>query len=152
MPTYDYPQREFYFIPSAAWGATTDTITMIGPKGKKGLVRDIIAGVTADMVGTTTVPEVDVGTSSGDVTYGRFRLGTAAGTGYTNAQAAVRRASQVAGNGGANAVPTLEDFTGHVKLATAPIPADTAFVITRKAGVGGTPAGTGPVTVLIEWF
>ena len=150
--TYDDAQTEFYFIPSAAWGATTDTITMVGPKGKKGLVRDIIAGVTADMVGTTTVPEVDVGTASGDVTYARFRLGTAVGPGYTNAQSAVRRATTVAGNGGAAAVPTLEDFTGHVKLATASIPADTNFVITRKQGSGGTPAGTGPVTVIVDWF
>ena len=33
----------------------------IGPPGKKGLVRDIEVRITEDMVGTTTVPEVNVG-------------------------------------------------------------------------------------------
>ena len=32
--------------------------------------------LTADAVGTTTVPEVTVGTAQGDVTYARYRLGT----------------------------------------------------------------------------
>lgn len=151
MPTYDVPQREWYTIPSAGFGNSTDSLTFIGPKGKKGYVRDIVQNITASMVGTTTVPEINVGTASGDYTYARFRLGTSATAGYTTSPA-VRRATIVAGNGGRDAVPTLEDFTGHVKLSTAVIPADTAFVISRIAGTGGSPAGTGATMVLVEWF
>lgn len=152
MASYDDPIRETYFMPSAAWGATTDTVTKIGPKGRRGYVRDVICGVTADMVGTTAVPEVDVGTVSGDATYGRFRLGTTATAGYTAAQSAVRRATIVASSGNVAGAVSYEDFPGHVRMATNFIPADTNFVITRKAGVGGVPAGTGTVEVIIDWF
>lgn len=151
MPTYDQPMSIDYVQPSTAFGATTEVYNIIGPKGKKGLVREILCDITANMVGTTTVPEIDVGLTSGSVEYARFRLGTTAILGYT-AASTPRSATQVADNGGANAVPTFEDFTGHVKLATALIPADTAFVITRKLGVGGTPAGTGTSLVRIDWF
>lgn len=151
MGFYDDPLREVYFIPSAAFGATTDTLSIIGPKGKKGLVRDIEVHLTADAVGTTTVPEIDVGTSSGDTSYARFRLGSAAGTGYAAASGPYR-ASQVGGNTLIDGTPVYEDFTGHVKMGTAFIPADTAAVITRKAGTGGSPAGTGVTRVTIDWF
>lgn len=150
MPTYDKPQTEVYIQPSSAFGATTETQTYVGPKGKKGIVREIDIDITADMVGTTTVPEIDVGTASGDVSYARFRLGTAAGAGYTVAQGPARRATQTGITG--NPPPVNNDFAGHVALETAFIPADTAFVVTRKAGVGGTPAGTGRSRITIDWF
>lgn len=151
MGFYDDPIREVYTLPSAAFGATTDTLSIIGPKGKKGLVRDIEVHLTADAVGTTAVPEIDVGTSSGDVSYARFRLGTAAGTGYT-AAGGPYRASVVGGYTLQDGSPVYEDYTGHVKMSTAFIPADTVAVITRKQGSGGTPAGTGVVRVTIDWF
>lgn len=151
MGFYDDAQREVYYFPSAAFGATTDSKKLIGPKGKKGYVRDVIAIISADMVGTTTVPEIAVGTSQGDATYGRFRLGTAVGTGYTSASSP-RRASQVGGNTLTDGTPVFEDFTGHVKMATSPIPADTAFFFSRVAGVGGTPAGTGEVYLVVDWY
>lgn len=151
MGFYDEPIREEYYLPSAAFGATTDTLKIIGPKGKKGLVRDIEVALTADCVGTTTVPEIDVGTSSGDTTYARFRLGTSATAGYAAANTPFR-ASQIGGNTLIDGSPSFEDYAGHVMMSTAMIPADTAAVITRKAGTGGTPAGTGAVRVIIEWF
>lgn len=146
---YDNPQREIYVQPSSAFGATTEIQTLIGPKGKKGKVVDIDIDITADMVGTTTVPEINVGTASGDATYARWRLGSAAGTGYA-ASATPKRATQEGITG--NPPPTKSDFAGHVELEKAFIPADTAFVITRKQGVGGTPAGTARSRVIIEWF
>lgn len=149
MPTYDEPIRRQYKSAVGAFGATTATESYIGPKGRKGLVKDIEVFLTADAVGTTTVPEVNVGTASGDVTYARFRLGTTATAGYTAASTPKAARSLVTGNG---LNQTFEDFTGHVKLETALIPADTAFVITNKAGVGGVPAGTGYSVVYIEWF
>lgn len=142
-------QTEFYAQPSSAFGATTETQTYMGPKGKQGYVRDIDIDITADMVGTTTVPEIMVGTASGLSEYARFRLGTTAILGYTSA-AGPRRASVVAGG-----AKNFDDFAGHVKLGSdvsaTRIPADTAFVITRKLGVGGTPAGTGRSRVIIDW-
>ena len=74
---------------------------------------------------------------------------TAAGTGYTAAATPLRARSLVGGNGGQQ---TLSDFAGHVDLETAFVPADTPFVITNKQGSGGTPAGTGWSTVVIDWF
>lgn len=149
--SYDRPMVETYIQPSSAFGATTESQRYFGPKGKKGHVIDIDVDITADMVGTTTVPEICVGTASADASYGRFRLGTAVGTGYTSAQGS-RRATQVGGNAVTDDTPVYEDFTGHVKLRTAYIPADTEFFISRVAGVGGSPAGTGRSRVMIVWF
>lgn len=148
--TYDRPHTEIYFFPSAAFGATTATRNLKGPDGLKGKVVDIMVDLSADCVGTTTVPEIDVGTASGDVSYARYRLGTSATAGYTAATTPFR-ASQESIKGDAQP-PALNDYAGHVQLETALIPADTVFVITEKAGVGGTPAGTGTVSVVVEWF
>ena len=146
--SYDTPVRERYTLPSSAYGATTASQKIKGPKGLKGLVRDITVIPTADCVGTTTVPEVAVGAASAGNDYARFRLGTAVGTGYTAAQG-VRRASGLTGT----AQPrTLTDFAAHIQLETALIPADTDVFITGVAGVGGTPAGTFVAYVDIEWF
>jgi hypothetical protein len=150
MPTYDMPQREEYVAVSSAFGATTESQQFMGPKGKKGLVRDIDVYLTATCVGTTTVPEICVGTSQGNSAYGRFRLGTAAGTGY--AATAPFRASVVGGNTTQDDSTSYEDYAGHVMLGTAYIPADTAFFISRVAGTGGSPAGTGSSRVIIDWF
>lgn len=148
MATYDAPIREVYTLPSSAFGATTATQSWIGPQGRTGWVKDIEVLLTADAVGTTTVPEIDVGTASGDVSYARFRLGTTATAGLAATSTPVRARTLVTGN---PTPPVYSDFTGHVALETARIPADTAFVITAKAGTGGTPAGTGIVRVTVEW-
>ena len=152
--SYDTPQTEVYYLPSFAFGNSTATKTLKGPSGKKGLVREIIMIPSADMVGTTTVPELDVGSASGLVEYARFRLGTTAILGYTSAAGIQRARSLVAsaqGNTG-GIPPAVNDFTGHVALETSSIPADTAFVITSKAGTGGSPAGTAEFYVRIDWF
>lgn len=162
---------ETYIQPSTAFGATTETQAYVGPKGKTGYVRDIDVDITADMVGTTTVPEILVGSASGLSEYSRFRLGTTAVAGYTVAQTPVRRAKQVS-----NGKVFMDDFAEHVKLSrTTPdgtralisnnafvdtpasvlltrIPADTVFIISRKAGVGGVPAGTARSRVIIDWI
>jgi hypothetical protein len=119
-------------------------------KARPARVRDIDVYITASMVGTTTVPEICVGSSQGDASYARFRLGTAVGTGY--AATAPRRASVVGGFTLEDGTPVYEDYTGHVKMATAVIPADTAFFISRVAGTGGSPAGTGSSRVIIDWY
>jgi len=138
------------------FGADGETVsyTLVGPPGKKGLVRDIMIHITEAMVGTTTVPEILVeatasvlGTIVG--TYARFRLGTAIVTGYGTSPAVRRARSLVTGNGAAQ---TFSDFAAHVQLETALIPADTAYLITLLAGSGGTETGAGQVFVEIDWF
>ena len=146
--SYDLPIRRNYKSAVGAFGATTATEQYIGPPGKKGMVKEIVVCLTADAVGTTTVPEIDVGTTSGDVSYARFRLGSSATAGYTAAVTPKSARALCVGN---PTPPILSDFSGHVALETAYLPADTAFVITNKAGVGGTPAGTGYSVVEIEW-
>jgi hypothetical protein len=144
---YANPQVEVISLPNQNFGNSTLTFNYIGPKGREGHVEDIVADITTAMVGTTAVPEIDVGTASGDTTYARYRLGTAAGTGYGTG---VKRAQQEAWTG--NPPIALSDFSGHVALNTVRIPKDTAFVITLKAGTGGAPAGVANVYVVIKWF
>ena len=157
--SYDNPQKETYVFPSSAFGATTENRKLLGPKGKKGLVRDIRTYITADMVGTTTVPEINVGSAASDsgaivAEYARHRLGTTAILGNTAAGTPYRaRALAATAQGNTGGIPpALSDFTAHVQLETAAIPADTAFFICRVKGVGGTPAGTGITEVDIDWF
>lgn len=133
----------------------------IGPAGKKGLVRDIEVRITEAMVGTTTVPEVGVGDAASDLgsldnEYGRFRLGTAIGTGYTTSPA-VRRASAYVDSIKEPDAATLPgrqstDFSEHVALEKSYIPADTVFYISLVPGSGGTETGAGMVAVEIDWF
>jgi hypothetical protein len=151
--SYDNPQREVYVIPSTAFGAANESLKFIGPAGKTGLVRDIMVEPTADMVGTTTGPEINDGASANASEYARFRLGTTAILGYTAAAGPRRAKSLVGGPANTGGVPpTLADFASHVLLETARIPADTAFFISGTAGVGGTPAGTARREVIIDWF
>lgn len=145
------------------FGADNETVsyTLIGPKGMRGLVRDIYIHITEAMVGTTTVPEILVEATASALgavvgTYARFRLGTAAGTGYGTSPA-VRRARPLANSFQDLTHATLPgvqatDFTGHVQLEKAYIPADTAYIITLLAGSGGSETGAGQVFVEIDWF
>lgn len=69
---------------------------------------------TVSGVGATTVPEILLGISSGDSTFGRYRLGTAAAVAYSTG-------SHRAGAEAVTYAPTyngrvLNDFTGHVVL------------------------------------
>jgi len=114
------PQAITYESATGAFGATTASKSYIGPKGKKGLVRDIEVFLTADAVGTTTVPEVTVGTAAGDATYARYRLGTTATAGLAAASTPQRARSLVTGSGQAQ---TATDFASHVELEKAFIPA-----------------------------
>jgi hypothetical protein len=146
---YDKPESLTYESATGAFGATTASKSYIGPKGKRGYVRDIEVFLTADAVGTTTVPEVTVGATAGATTYARFRLGTTATAGLAAASTPIRARAQVVGN---PTPPVNTTFTGYIALETAYIPADTAFVISGVAGVGGSPAGTGYHRVTIDWF
>jgi hypothetical protein len=113
---YDVSDLEmFEWAESSTWAATSVVHYLVGPRGKVGFVRDMMVDVTTSMVGTTSVPELQVGISSGDSTFGRYRLGTATATGYNTGP---YRASAEAITG--NPPRTLADFTGHVILDGGP--------------------------------
>lgn len=141
---YANPDVElFAFAEDATFGATSVTHQIIGPRGKVGYVRDILVDITTSLTSTGTVPEVRIGISSGDYTYGRYRLGLTAST--TSYGTGMHRASVEAWTG--NPPRTLTDFPGHVVLDGGPL--------TSQGIAGGSygtvvPAGripTGPWTV-----
>lgn len=126
---YENSDNELYqWGQDATFGSTTVVHFIMGPKGKVGLLRDVFVEVTTSLVGTTTVPEVMVGISSGDATFGRYRLGTAIGTGYG---VGPHRASAEAISG--NPPRTLADFAAHVVLDGGPL---------TSQGVAGGSFGT----------
>lgn len=140
------------------FGADNETVSyaLMLPKGKKGVVRDIMIHITEAMVGTTTVPEILVEATASALgavvgTYARFRLGSTAILGYTTTPA-VRRASSLVtsyNEVGAATRPGKQSvaYTEHVALEKAFIPADTAFLITLLAGSGGSETGAGQIAV-----
>lgn len=117
---YDKSDIEEWSYTDATFGGTSVVHYVIGPKGKVGFVRDIIVDVTTSLVGTTTVPEIDVGISSGDATFGRYRLGSTAILGYG---VGPHRASCDPGITG-NPPRTAADYTGHVVLDGGPLDAN----------------------------
>lgn len=126
---YDVSDVELLQWPeSTTWAATSVTRNIVGPRGKVGFVRDMMVEVTTSMVGTTTVPEIMVGISSGDFTYGRYRLGTATATGY-NVGSYRASAELITGN-----PPRAgSDFASHVVLDGGPL---------TSSGIAGGSYGT----------
>ncbi len=166
---YDTPIRIRYELDGGAaiqFGADGEakSYEFIGPKGKRGLVRDIEIEITADMVGTTTVPEIGVGDAASDLgsldnEYGRFRLGSTAILGYTTSSSATNplRASSLVNSVnevGATTNPGKQSlrYSEHVALEKAFIPADTPFFVSLVPGSGGTETGAGRPAVEIDWF
>lgn len=165
---YDTPERQTYDVGGGAavqFGADGEakSYEFIGPKGKKGLVRDIEIEITEDMVGTTTVPEIGVGDAASDLgsldnEYGRFRLGSTAILGYTTALSPnpVRASSFVNSKNevGAATNPGKQSlaYSEHVALEKAFIPADTPFFVSLVPGSGGSETGAGRVRVYVDWI
>lgn len=167
--TYDVPSRERYALLGSAFGGTIASRTLMA-QTRKGLVRDMIATVTTAFVGTTSVPELRVGSVISDNSFARWIMGSTATAGLAlGAYRATVLLAAAAGRTGGKA-PQLNDFPNHLMLegnngngavAVAAqdtitnfcyLPASTAFFITGVAGVGGTPAGTADVYVDIDWF
>jgi hypothetical protein len=165
--SYDTPQRERYMIPAWAFGGGTLSKVLRGPPGKKGIVRDILATVTTAMVGTTSVPEIRVGSAASDNSNARFLLGTTAVAGYGTGEFRARTLTENAAGRTGSKARQLNDFANHIALegnngsgtvanaadanGFALLAPDTDFYITGVAGVGGVPAGTADVYVDIEW-
>lgn len=169
---YDNPGTERYTILAGTFTALFSR-TFQGPPGRKGFVRDIILDVTTAIVGTTSVPEIRVGTAASDNSFARFMLGTTAILGYgTGSFRARSLCTNAQGRTGGNAM-MLNDFAHHICLegndgsgtVSTPvtttdadvglnflqIPADTAFFITGVAAVGAA-AGVADIYVDIDWY
>jgi len=102
-------------IKTYEWGADTFGTTgflhyIVGPRGKVGFVRDLMVDVTTAMSGTV-VPEIQVGITSGDVTYGRYRLGSTASSNYPVGTYVASNELWVG-----NPPRNLQDYADHVKL------------------------------------
>lgn len=134
--SYDNPDTVTYFWTDATFGATTVNHFITGPKGKVGFVRDIEVDVATALVGTTTVPEIDVGIATGDTTYGRYRLGTAVGAGYPVGSHKASNEPAIVGN----PPRTANDFAGHVVLDGGPL-----FSTGIAGGSFGTVAAQGRI-------
>lgn len=126
--SYNIPPVDYQWAEDVTFGATGVTHQIMGPRGKVGFVRDICCEVTTSLVGTTTVPEINIGISSGDFTFGRYRLGTTAIAGYG---VGYHRASMEPITG--NPPRTLADFAGHVILDGGPF---------TSSGIAGGSYGT----------
>jgi hypothetical protein len=140
--SYDLPEQVTYeWGQDATFGSTSVLHYIVGPRGKVGFVRDLMADITTSGVGSSTVPEIVVGISSGDATYGRYRLGTATGTAYG---IGAYSASTELITGNPPRVAT--DFAGHVVLDGGPY--------TTGGVAGGTyltvvPAGRIPASGMV---
>jgi hypothetical protein len=129
MP-YEASDVELYqWAEMSTFGATSVVFHIMGPKGKVGFVRDIEVDITTALVGTTTVPEIDVGISSGDATFGRYRLGSAIGTGYSVGFYRASLEPDLVGN----PPRTGNSFASHVVLDGGPL---------TTAGIAGGSYGT----------
>jgi hypothetical protein len=98
------------------FGSASVNHYIVGPRGKVGFVRDLLVDITTSLIGTVTVPEIQIGISSGDTTYGRYRLGTTITTGLPIG-------SYSASNEQIIGYPprTATDFTSHVVLDGGPL-------------------------------
>jgi hypothetical protein len=134
---YDIADTELYQYSGttatdfSTFGATTQARFIQGPPRKVGFVRDLMVDVLTALVGTTSVPELDVGIASADFTFGRYRLGTAIGTGYP---VGFWRASQEADIIG-NPPRTGTLFASHVVLDGGPYGTGT---LPQSGQAGGT--------------
>jgi len=166
MGIYDAPKTERYSLLGLSLAANASR-DFKGPPGKKGIVRDIVVNVTTALVGTTSVPEIRVGSAANDSSFARWLLGTSAIAGYGLGDYRARSLCQNAqGRTGSRAMQ-LNDFANHIALegnngSNAPavaadangfayLPADTSFFISGFAGVG-TPAGVIDGYVDIDWI
>jgi hypothetical protein len=114
---YENAQNQERTYIDATFGATSVVHYIVGPKGKVGFVRDIFVDVTTSLVGTSTVPEIDVGISSGDATFGRYRLGSTAILGYGVGPHLASTEPDIVGN----PPRTGTAYSGHVVLDGGPL-------------------------------
>lgn len=127
--SYSLPNRREYVFPAVAFGSSSAQ-SFKGPKGKSGILRDIHVSCTTLFTAVTTPAHVMVGTAADTDFNADFTLGTLAAT---------------------DSVSMIGSTGSVAALLNAAIAPDTQVEVTFTAPTGGSPAGTGTVTVCVDW-
>lgn len=128
MPSYSNPSTICINYGLWDFGEGSETMSFKLPNGMSGRLRDVIVQATETFNAVTTEGEVNLGSADGGKQYANCGLGTLAD------KASYR----------------LSDNSADLVLAT--LPADTAICVALVAPTGGTPAGKGFVTIVIDCF
>lgn len=128
--SYADPDRRQYSFGPIDFGAGGEVVSITGPKGKAGTLKAIHVMATETFTTTTTAGRVDIGTAADTDAYASFNLGALADT---------------------DSASTDDGTTDTDAVISADIPADTQVEVTCVAPTGGTPAGIGYVSIIIDW-
>ena len=128
--SYDHADRRSYEFGEIDFGAGGEVVSITGKKSKKGILRSIHVAATETFNEVTTEADVQVGTAADPDAFAKFQLGSLADTDSASSDDAT---------------------TDTDAIIDKDIPADTQVEVTFTAPTGGTPAGKGHVSVLIDW-
>lgn len=128
MMTYDAPMVTTLSYQAHDFGAGGATKTIVGPKGARGKVLDVlVSNVSETFTNTTTAAKVQAGVAGDLGKFVDFGLGTTA-------------------SGSATSASRGDAVTQEVAASDEPI------VVTFVAPTGGTPGGIADVQVVVGWF
>ena len=128
MPSYSNPSTICINYGLWDFGEGGETMSFKLPNGMSGRLRDVIVQATEAFNAVTTEGEVNIGSADGGKQYANCGLGTLAD------KASYR----------------LSDNSADLVLAT--LPANTNICVAFVAPTGGTAAGQGFVTIVIDCF
>lgn len=123
--SYDIPKTETISLGSVNFGTDTASSFKL-PKGKQGRIRDIMVICTTLFTAVTTGAFVKIGTTGDNDAYGST------------------------GSLGALAATDTFNSVNNAAMAIADMPADTQIEVVFTAPTGGTPAGIGLVSVVVD--
>lgn len=130
--TYDQPFRISYPIGMHDFGTAGQTTGIRGPKGMRGRVSHVGVMVTEAFVGSSTDAAVQVGTGADPDKFVNLVIPAATAD---------------------NAYFSNEDDTDAILHTDDNLmEPDTLYLVTLVAPTGGTPAGMGYVTLVVDWF
>ena len=128
MPSYSNPSTICINYGLWDFGEGSETMSFKLPNGMSGRLRDVIVQATETFNAVTTEAEVNIGSADGGKQYANCGLGTLAD------KASYR----------------LSDNSADLVLAS--LAADSNIFVALLAPSGGTPAGKGFVTIVIDCF
>jgi len=124
---YDNPTTITYSFGEFDFGNGSESLSVKGLSGKRGVLKDICVSASETFTADTTPAYVEVGTASDPDAFAKLSIATTADT---------------------NAI-TASETSG--AIIDSIIPVDTQVEVTFVAPTGGTPAGKGYVSITIDW-